>query len=100
MISGSMRLIILAAVLTSTVAAQQYDIELRGGRVIDPGNGIDERMDVAVSAGRIAVLQPDNPAAQARRVVDVSGFYVVPVLVDLHMHVFGYEGSLAPDQTA
>ena len=75
-------------------AAQQYDFVLRGGRVIDPGNGIDGRMDVAVSNGRIAAVQPDIPAAKARRALDVTGFYVVPGLVDLHAHVFGYEGSL------
>jgi dihydroorotase len=79
---------------------QQYDIVLRGGGVIDPANRIDARMDVAVSAGRIVSVQANIPAAQARKVVDVSGFYVVPGLVDLHMHVFGYEGSLAPDETA
>lgn len=95
-----MRLIILAVFLIATAAAQQFDIVLRGGRVIDPGNGIDGRMDVAVSGGNIALVQPDIPAALARRIVDVSGFYVVPGLVDLHTHVFGYEGSLAPDETA
>ena len=87
-----MRLIILAAVLTSMAAAQQYDLILRGGRVIDPGSGIDGHMDVAISNGRIAAVRPDIPAAQARKVIDVSGFYVIPGLVDLHAHVFGYEG--------
>jgi dihydroorotase len=96
----AMRLIILAAAWTSIAASQQYDFVLRGGRVIDPGNGIDGRMDVAVSNGRIAAVQPDIPAAKARRALDVTGFYVVPGLVDLHAHVFGYEGSLVPDKTA
>jgi dihydroorotase len=95
-----MRLIILAAVWISIAAAQQYDLVLHGGHVIDPGNRIDGRMDVAVANGRIAAVQPDIPAAQARKVVDVTGFYVVPGLVDLHAHVFGYEGSLVPDKTA
>ena len=45
-------------------------------------------------------MQADIPDAQARKVVDVSGFYVVPGLIDLHAHVFGYEGSLVPDETA
>ena len=57
-------------------------------------------MDVAVSGGRIAAVQPDIPRRQARKVIDVTGFYVVPGLVDLHAHVFGYEGSLVPDETA
>src|SRR4051812_30607143 len=95
-----MRLILLAAVWTSIAAAQQYDLVLRGGHVIDPANGVDGRMDVAVSNGQIAAVKADIPASQARKVVDVSGFYVIPGLVDLHAHVFGYEGSLVPDQTA
>src|SRR5689334_10646255 len=95
-----MRLITIATFLIATVAAQQYDIVLRGGRLIDPGNGVDGHMDIAVAGGHIAAVQPDIPAAQARRVVDVSGLYVVPGLIDLHSHVFGYEGSLEPDKTA
>lgn len=93
------RLTILA--LCSIASAYgQYDILLRGGRVIDPANGIDGRMDVAVTGNRIVSVKPDIPASQARRVVDVSGLYVVPGLVDLHAHVFGYEGSLVPDDSA
>ena len=80
--------------------AQPYDLVLRHGRVVDPGNGIDARMDVAVSGGRIAAVQTDIPETQARKVVDVSGLYIVPGLIDLHAHVFGYEGSLVPDETA
>ena len=68
--------------------------------MIDPANGIDARIDVAVTGGRIASLRADIPTGQARKVLDVSGLYVVPGLVDLHTHVFGYEGSLQPDETA
>lgn len=95
-----MRLITLAGLLIATVEAQQFDILLRGGRVIDPGSGRDGRLDVALSGERIAAIQADIPTAQARRIVNVSGFYVAPGLIDLHTHVFGYEGSLVPDNTA
>ena len=81
-------------------SAQPYDLVLRGGRVIDPASRIDARLDVAVTGDRIASVQTDIPAAQARLVVDVSGLYVVPGLIDLHAHVFGYTGSLAPDDTS
>ena len=91
---GCLGLIILVAFSMATASAQQYDIVLRGGHVIDPGNGIDARMDIAVLGDRIAAVQPNILAAQARKVVDVSSLYVVPGLVDLHMHVFGVCGSI------
>ena len=56
--------------------AQQYDLVLRGGHVIDPGNGIDGLRDVAVLDGRIAAVQPDIPAAQARRVLELSLIHI------------------------
>jgi len=94
------RLTIVAWFSIASVYAQQYDIVLHGGRVIDPANGVDARMDVAVTGDRIVAVKADIPSTQARRVLDVSGLYVVPGLVDLHAHVFGYEGSLVPDRTA
>jgi dihydroorotase len=94
------RLTIVALCSIASAYAQQYDIVLRGGRVIDPASGVDARMDVAVTGDRIVSIKADILATQARRVVDVSGLYVVPGLIDLHAHVFGYEGSLVPDDTA
>jgi dihydroorotase len=82
------------------LAAQPYDLVLRGGHVIDPGSGVDMVADVAVSGGRIAAVKPGIAASDARRMVDVAGLYVVPGLVDLHSHVFGYDGSLFPDGVA
>jgi dihydroorotase len=80
--------------------AQEYDLVLRGGRVIDPANSVDRVMDVGVTGNRIAAVAAHIADAQARKLVDVSGMIVVPGLVDLHAHVFGYEGSLTPDDTA
>ncbi len=81
-------------------SAQQYDLVLRGGRVIDPGNNVDAVMDVAIAGNRIAAVAAAIPDGEARKVVDVAGLYVVPGLIDLHMHVFGYEGAISPDDTA
>ena len=58
------------------------------------------QMDVAITGDHIAAVAANIPAASARRVVDASGLYVVPGLVDLHTHVFGYEGCLVPDDTS
>jgi dihydroorotase len=80
--------------------APRYDLLLKGGHVIDPANGIDAKMDVAISSGRIAAVEKDIPANQAGKVVDVSGLYVTPGLIDIHYHV-GHGGAplnwFAPD---
>ena len=78
----------------------RYDLLLKGGHVIDPANQVDGSFDVAVSAGKIAAVEKDIPASQSGKVVDVSGLYVTPGLVDIHAHV-GHGGAplnwFAPD---
>lgn len=66
----------------------QYDVLLKGGRVIDPASNIDGPRDVAVRDGRIAAVAPSIDPARAGQVIDVSGMVVTPGLVDLHVHVF------------
>ena len=73
----------------------QYDLLLKGGHVIDPRNDINRRMDVAVTAGKIARVAETIPAGEARRVVDVSGLFVTPGLVDIHVHVYNGADVLA-----
>ena len=77
-----------------------FDLLLKGGHVIDPANQIDRVMDVAIAGGKIARVATDIPAGQARKVLDVNGRYVTPGLIDLHAHVFGYSGSIFPDDSA
>jgi len=73
---------------SKSLTAQTYQLLLKGGHVIDPKNGINEPMDVAITGGRIATVAHDIPAAEAERVVDVRGLYVTPGIIDLHTHVF------------
>jgi dihydroorotase len=77
---------IFASVLTAR--AQEIDILLKGGHVIDAKNKINSTMDVAVADGKILQVAPDIPAKNAKKVMDASGFYVTPGLIDLHTHVF------------
>ena len=77
-----------------------YDLFLRGGHVIDPKNGVDSKMDVAVKDGKIAAVGQNLPASEADSVVDVSGFYVTPGLIDLHTHSYGYYAWTLPDEYA
>jgi dihydroorotase len=83
-------------------AQAQYDILLKGGHVIDPKNGIDRPMDVAIASNKIAAVAPDISALQAKKVVDVRGLYVTPGLVDIHTHLFfttGAGGAWAGDDS-
>lgn len=73
---------------SGTVQAQQIDILLKGGHVIDPKNKIDSKMDVAIVADKIVQVAPDVPTTNAKKVIDVKGLLVTPGLVDMHVHVF------------
>lgn len=74
--------------LVETSGSERYDLLLKGGRVIDPANGRDGVLDVAIAAGRIAAVSRDLDPAVARKVVDVTGLYVTPGLIDIHVHVY------------
>jgi len=68
--------------------AQTYSIVIKGGHLIDPGNSINEVMDIAVREGRIAMVAKNIDAKQGIQVVSAEGFYVTPGLIDMHVHVF------------
>jgi dihydroorotase len=71
---------------------------LRGGRVVDPAQGVDAVLDVRVRDGRIDAVGPDLDAAGCE-VQDVRGLLVTPGLIDAHVHCFkGIGGnSVDPD---
>jgi dihydroorotase len=66
---------------------------LHGGRVLDPGSGLDGTLDLLVDEGRIAAIGPRGSIAPTGddRQIDVTGLLVVPGLIDLHGH--WYDGS-------
>ncbi len=70
---------------SATVRAQDHDLILRGGRVIDPSLRINAVRDVAVAGGRIAAVEP-RIEADAEQVIDASGKLVLPGLLDVHSH--------------
>jgi len=70
----------------------RYDLLLKGGHVIDPANHRDGIMDVAVSGDRIAAVEDNIAASEGGKVVEVSGLYVTPGLIDIHYHV-GHGGA-------
>jgi len=99
----SWKLITVALAVASAATAQQkYDLLLRGGHVIDPKNKISGIRDVAIAGGKVAEVAAKIDPAQAFKVVDVSGLYVTPGLIDIHAHVYtgtGERGSYAGDNS-
>ena len=61
-------------------------ILIRGGRVLDPATGTDAVMDLFLENGRISKRGTDLQEA-AERVINASGCYVLPGLIDLHVHL-------------
>jgi len=82
----------LAIPTTARAQTPHYDLLLKGGHVIDPANHLDAVMDVAVSKDKIVAVEKDIPLAQAGKVVNVSGLFVTPGLIDIHYHV-GHGGA-------
>jgi len=66
-------------------------IVLRGGRVLDPSQGLDETADVVIEAGRIKNVGRDAGAAyeagEEVRIIDAAGLWVCPGFIDLHVHL-------------
>lgn len=80
--------VLLLAGLQRCASAQPYDLLIKGGRVIDPRNGINAIMDLAITAGKISRVLPRIPEADSKKVIQAKGLIVAPGLIDLHTHVF------------
>ncbi len=89
MIAGSAnhmrKLILISFVLLSTlVSAQQYDLVITHGRVVDPETKLDAVRNVAIQNGKIARIS-DEPLS-GKRVINAAGLVVAPGFIDLHQH--------------
>ena len=75
----------------------EYDLILKGGRVIDPSQNLDEVSDVAFSGGKVAGVGKNLKPSANTEVRDVKGYIVTPGLIDLHTHVYWGGTSLGID---
>ena len=84
-----MHFLALPVLLASAASAQPaFDLLLKGGQVIDPKNKLNAVMDVAIANGKVARVAANIPPNTAKKVVPVTGLYVVPGLIDIHTHLF------------
>lgn len=78
---------------TNSNALPTYDLILHGGHVLDDKNHIDSIMDVAIKDGKIAKVGINLPSSDALKTIDVTGLYVTPGLIDIHVHVYAGTGE-------
>ena len=72
------------ALSTNAVFAQQYDVVLEGGRVMDPETDLDAVRNVGIRDGKI--LRISSEPLSGRRVIRAAGLVVAPGFIDLHQH--------------
>lgn len=85
-LTHSISLILLLTTLS--VRAQEIDILIRNGHVFDARNNIDGIADVSIADGKIMQVGQSLSDKHAKQVIDATGLYVLPGLIDPHTHVF------------
>lgn len=87
-VAGRVFLLMVLILATVFTDAQQYDLLIKNGHVIDPKNKLDAITDVAITEGKIAKIAANIPATASKKIIDATGLYVTPGLIDMHTHVF------------
>jgi hypothetical protein len=73
------------------VFAQQYDLVLEGGRVMDPETGLDAKRNVGIRDGK--TVRVSSEALSGKRVIHAAGLVVAPGFIDLHQHAQDIESQ-------
>ena len=74
-----------------------FELILKGGRIIDPSQKLDQLGDIGFAGGKVAKIAARLEPDAATDVRDVSGRIIVPGLIDLHTHVYWGGTSLGID---
>ena len=72
----------------------KFDLVVKGGQLLDPSQKLRGRRDVGIRFGLVEQVAESIPAERAQRVLDASGRWVVPGLIDLHAHTFPYGSAI------
>ncbi|PYV92366.1 MAG: amidohydrolase/deacetylase family metallohydrolase [Acidobacteria bacterium] len=73
---------------SETQASARYDLLIKGGRIVDPAQGLSVQSDVALVSGKVARVAENIAATEARQVLNARGKIVTPGLIDIHVHVY------------
>ena len=76
--------LLVSALLAPLLFAQQYDLVLTGGRVMDPETNLDAIRNIGITGNRIAAIS--TSPLLGREVIDAKGLVVAPGFIDLHSH--------------
>ena len=82
------KLIFIVFFFSNIAYAQQYDIVLKNGHIIDPKNKIDAISDIAVKDGKIVKIGKGIDTGASKKTIDATGLYITPGFIDIHTHVF------------
>src|ERR1700686_4594974 len=80
-------------------AQQDCDLLIKGGRVVDRGQHLNDVMDVGVKNGKILEVSKAFPESRAAKVVSGKDRIVTPGLIDIHVHCFDGFGGVNPDHS-
>ncbi len=69
-------------------APTEYDLLVKGGKVVDPSQKLSAQRDIGITGNRITRIAENIPATEARQVLDARGKIVTPGLIDVHVHVY------------
>ena len=103
---GASGVALVSAQATAPAQSFDFDFLIKGGHVIDARNRLDAVRDIAIKDGKVAAVDTGIAASRALKAVDAAGLYVVPGLVDIHVHVYpgekkndyaGGDWSIYPD---
>jgi dihydroorotase len=85
-------LVILSISLTLMILfesnGQNYDLLIKNGHLIDPKNGINQKMDIAINNGKIAAVEKFIIEGTSKKIIDAKGLIISPGLLDIHSHNF------------
>jgi len=79
-----MRNLLYLTLLVAPLMAQDFDLVVANGRVMDPASGLDAVRHIGIRAGKIAAVSA--APLRGRAVLDAKGLVVAPGFIDLHSH--------------